>query len=169
MNGILLLKVVDSTVIENLFNYFKHTHTVEAIVMNYKYLIILLFIFALVLPFSFASENQTLMGDGEVSNNENSYYFDASCENDDGDGSSQNPYKYLTADRIKTNSSIYLKEGEYNLNKPKDITNVTIYGSNNQNTTIRYSGVAFTASNNFKVELSNQHFLTLYPVVKMLK
>ena len=104
------------------------------------------------LPFSFASENRTLMGDGEVSNNENSYYFDASCENDNGDGSLQNPYKYLTADRIKTNSSIYLKEGEYNLNKPKDITNVTIYGSNNQNTTIRYSGVAFTASNNFKVE-----------------
>ena len=129
--------------------------------MNYKYLIILLFIFALVLPFSFASENQTLIGDGEVSNNENSYYFDASCENDNGDGSSQNPYKYLTADRIKTNSSIYLKEGEYNLDKPKEITNVTIYGSNNQNTTIRYSGVAFISSNNFKVENITLSYLTI--------
>lgn len=81
--------------------------------MNYKYLIAILFACLLIIPFSFASDNQTLLDDGAVSSNENSYYFDASCENDNGNGSLENPYKYLKSDRIRDNSNIYLKDGEY--------------------------------------------------------
>ena len=63
--------------------------------MNYKYLIAILFACLLIIPFSFASDNQTLLDGGAVSSNENSYYFDASCENDNGNGSLENPYKYF--------------------------------------------------------------------------
>ena len=120
--------------------------------MNYKYLIAILFACLLIIPFSFASDNQTLLDGGAVSSNENSYYFDASCENDNGNGSLENPYKYLKSDRIRDNSNIYLKDGEYLLDKPANINNVSIYGSNSQNTSIIYSGVAFVVSKNLNVE-----------------
>ena len=120
--------------------------------MNYKYLIAILFACLLIIPFSFASDNQTLLDDGAVSSNENSYYFDASCENDNGNGSLENPYKYLKSDRIRDNSNIYLNDGEYLLDKPANINNVSIYGSNSQNTSIIYSGVAFVVSKNLNVE-----------------
>ncbi|WP_292882876.1 C1 family peptidase [Methanobrevibacter sp. UBA188] len=120
--------------------------------MNYKYLIAILFACLLIIPFSFASDNQTLLDGGAVSSNENSYYFDASCENDNGNGSLENPYKYLKSDRIRDNSNIYLNDGEYLLDKPANINNVSIYGSNSQNTSIIYSGVAFVVSKNLNVE-----------------
>ena len=120
--------------------------------MNYKYLIIILFAFLLIIPFSFAGDNQTVLADGTASNGSSDWYFDASCENDNGNGSFENPYKYLKSDRIKDNSNIYLKEGEYVLDKSKNINNVSIYGSNSQNTSIKYSGVAFVVSKNLNVE-----------------
>ena len=120
--------------------------------MNYKYLIIILFAFLLIIPFSFAGDNQTVLADGTASNGSSDWYFDASCENDNGNGSFENPYKYLKSDRIKDNSNIYLKEGEYVLDKSKNINNVSVYGSNSQNTSIKYSGVAFVVSKNLNVE-----------------
>ena len=106
----------------------------------------------LIIPFSFAGDNQTVLADGTASNGSSDWYFDASCENDNGNGSFENPYKYLKSDRIKDNSNIYLKEGEYVLDKSKNINNVSIYGSNSQNTSIKYSGVAFVVSKNLNVE-----------------
>ena len=57
------------------------------------------------------------------------YYFNASAADDSGDGSKDNPYKYLTADRIKANANVYLANGEYNLDKFKSIEQVNFIGS----------------------------------------
>ncbi len=81
----------------------------------------------------------------------NDYYFNASAESD-GDGSQGNPYKYLTAERIKANANIYLADGEYKLDKSKSIEKVNIYGSNVDKTIIEYYGVGFTVSSFLTVQ-----------------
>lgn len=86
----------------------------------------------------------------------NDYYFNASVETD-GDGSQDNPYKYLYADRIKANSNLYLANGEYKLDSSKTIQEVNIIGSDVDKTIIRYDGVAFTVNN--KLTVNNVTFI----------
>ena len=86
----------------------------------------------------------------------NDYYFNASVETD-GDGSQDNPYKYLYADRIKANSNLYLANGEYKLDISKTIQEVSIIGSDVDKTIIRYDGVAFTVNN--KLTVNNVTFI----------
>ena len=69
----------------------------------------------------------------------------------------QNPYKFLTTDRIKGNCNIYLANGEYNLDDSKTIERVSIIGSNPQKTIIKYDGIGFTVNS----------FLTLTNVTLM--
>lgn len=89
--------------------------------------------------------------DGDVLTASNDYYFDASVEND-GDGSQIHPYKYLTVDRIKANSNIYLANGQYRLDTSKSIQEVNIIGSDVEKTIIEYDGVIFTISNRLTVK-----------------
>ena len=115
-------------------------------------LLIIIFALLIIVQPAFAAENQTdLEADSQdsvaVSNSDesvlmgdNDYYFDASLENDTGDGSQANPYKYLKADRIRANSNIHLANGEYNLDKSVNIEKVNIYGSNPSSTILRYDG-----------------------------
>ena len=70
------------------------------------------------------------------------YYFDASAESD-GDGTINNPYKTLTANRIRSNSNIHLANGEYTLDKKKDISNVNFIGSDPEKTIIKFNGYGF--------------------------
>ncbi|WP_297981955.1 Ig-like domain-containing protein [uncultured Methanobrevibacter sp.] len=74
------------------------------------------------------------------------YYFDASLESDTGDGSQSNPYKYLTASRIKSNSNIHLASGEYKLDRRVNQYNVNIFGNDALDTIIKYNGYGFTVS-----------------------
>ena len=124
-------------------------------------LLSIIFILLIVVPSSFAHENVTeVMIDDESPNpleiNEDAeiikdtskdYYFNASAADDSGNGSRDNPYKYLTADRIKANANIYLANGEYNLDKAKSIDQVNFIGSDANQTIIRYNGVAFNVWN----------------------
>ena len=121
-----------------------------------KYSRLLLIIF-LILIFSIPScfaENQTDEGHSAVDSMDNQdvlsagndYFFNASAEDDGGDGSFENPYKYLKADRIKSNSNIHLSDGEYNLDEAKTIERVSITGSNPTKTVIRYDGVGFNVN-----------------------
>ena len=86
--------------------------------LNRFKLILILSVVLIILPISFAADNETVsdngLADGNVFNNE--YYFDASLDNDNGNGSYDNPYKYLTDSRIVDNSIIHLASGEYDLN-----------------------------------------------------
>ena len=70
-------------------------------------------------------------------------YIDASVEKDTGDGTQENPYKYLTSSRIKSNSNIHLANGVYNLDRRAYAYNVNIIGSNPQETIIKYNGFGF--------------------------
>ncbi len=95
-------------------------------------------------PISFAEDNQTL-------NNYtgNDYYFDINLENDTGDGSSDNPYKYLADERIRDNSIIHFEPGEYNFTPLNGKSNITIIGKNPENTTIRGNGNVFLVEKSF--------------------
>ena len=64
------------------------------------------------------------------------YYFDSKVANDNGDGSFENPYKYLTENRIKDNSIIHLSNGIYNFTPSKTHTGVTICGQDSSSTII---------------------------------
>ena len=123
------------------------------------FLVVLLLL--IVIPSSFAHDNDTSLTLDEespvaiesiddvepLSEGSNDYYFDASAENDTGDGSIDNPYKYLTAERIKANANIYLADGEYDLNQQKSIDQVNFIGSGQNTTVIKYTGVAFKVWN----------------------
>ncbi len=128
----------------------------------YKKYVIFAFLLLLIIPLSFAADNETaLTVDSDdslvVPNSEdvlkasNDYYFNASAETD-GNGSLDNPFKYLTADRIKANCNIHLSNGEYQLDKAKSIDKVNIYGSDVEKTIIQYNGIGFTVSSSLTIQ-----------------
>ena len=86
-------------------------------------------------------------------------YFNASATND-GNGTINNPYKYLYANRLTSNSIAYFANGEYNLDKYKDVyTSLSLIGEDPNKTIIKYTGNAFTVSDNCNLILDS---LTLY-------
>ncbi len=132
--------------------------------MSKKFTGLLLFSILIVLimvPISFAQDDTLLLNDSSsddalisVSANEsnvltsaNEYYFDASAEND-GNGSFENPFKYLNDNRLYDNSVIHLASGEYTLSPSKTHSNVTIYG---ENSIIRGNGKALTVTKYFSL------------------
>ena len=135
--------------------------------MNKTIVLALMALLLLVLiPVGFAADNGTDILSQETANvtqavsisldentltASNDYYFNASAEND-GNGSIDNPYKYLKANRIPSNANLYLADGEYQLDTSKTIQQVNIIGSDVDKTIIRYNGVAFTVSNQFTVK-----------------
>jgi len=80
------------------------------------------------------------------------YYFDANVENDDGNGSADNPYKNLKSDRVKDNSIIHLSDGEYPLNAQVIRKNITLIGQNPQNTVVKYNHVGFAAESSITLK-----------------
>ena len=129
--------------------------------------ITLLVCLLIAVPASFAVDNDTAIAvsdnqdsgiSGEVLGS-NDYYFNASIENDTGNGNIDNPYKKLNADRIKDNSIIHLADGEYDLgdNFSIGVNNLTIIGQNAEKTIISYSGNIYP---NFKIT----KFLTIQNV-----
>ena len=92
-------------------------------------------------------DNQTAL---EVSDEGNvigdDYYFDSNVENDNGNGSQDNPYKNLTSERVKDNSIIHLSDGEYPLDAQVMSKNITLIGQNPKNTVVKYNNhVGFVA------------------------
>ena len=83
-------------------------------------------------------------------------YFDASSTSTHEDGSASNPYKKFTADKIKDNSNIHIKNGVYNFSGRKDIYNVSILGESRENTIV--SSATFNNKANmdiFNITLKN--------------
>ena len=113
----------------------------------------------IVIPAGFAMDNETGIGLSEENNqdtlvsdesgvlNANDYYFDASVENDTGDGSIDHPYKEFNSVRVHSNSIIHLADGEYNFNGSSNIYDVTIRGESSTNTIVKFA--KFTASTSF--------------------
>lgn len=114
----------------------------------------------IVIPTGFAADNATALGLNDTSDVLGAdYYFDANVENDNGDGTLDNPYKNLTDKRIKSNSVIHLADGEYELDGSKTIYNVTIIGQHVESTIIKYHGTGFMVST--KLTLQNVTLVNL--------
>ena len=122
-------------------------------------MILIIAIIFLLIPFSFAEDNATQDSELEYSLEfiYHDYYFDASIENDTGDGSIDNPYKYLNDDRIRDDSVIHLRDGEYNFTPFNPKNNITIYGENPERTILNADGNLFVVNTQFK--LSNVTFI----------
>ena len=111
----------------------------------------------IVIPASFAVDNETFIESSEVDLADavsavdedvltvKDYYFDASVENDTGNGSIDNPYKEFNIHRLYSDSIIHLASGEYNFNGQSNVNNVVIIGESSQNTIVK--NAKFTVSN----------------------
>ncbi|MEE1150732.1 MAG: hypothetical protein UH242_07240, partial [Methanobrevibacter sp.] len=120
----------------------------------------ILILLLIVIPTCFAMNNETAFAvsdedvlssvDDDVLNAD--YYFDANAQNDDGDGSQDNPYRNLTSNRVKDNSVIHLKDGEYPLNAQVGRKNITLIGQNPQSTIIKYNNVGFIAESSITLK-----------------
>ncbi len=104
------------------------------------FLIIILILFCI--PISFANDNvtsldsQSVDADNQISNN---IYFDASSLND-GNGTQNSPYKFLSADKLVDGSVVYFADGEYNLDQSITIQNITLIGQSKNMTVINGLG-----------------------------
>ena len=112
---------------------------------------ILLFILFIIIPGSFAHENQTnLQTDvsADVLTDERiDIYFDASATSD-GNGSKENPYSTFNPSKLRDGSNIYFAEGNYILNSDGlNLANVNLYGENPEKTVI--------SASNFNQEVLN--------------
>lgn len=123
----------------------------------------ILFCLLIVIPASFAVDNETVIAISDDAQNSTlssiqedvlstDYYYNASVENDTGNGSIINPYKNLKSDRIQSNSVIHLADGEYNLDYSKTTDNLTIIGQNVEQTIITYHGLGFYVKNSLTLK-----------------
>ena len=88
------------------------------------------------------SQDLSDMGPSPDSNiqSENQYvreniYFDASAS-EDGNGSAESPYNHLKYDRLKPNSNLFLKNGNYSMYDGRMYYNISFYGENPDKTII---------------------------------
>ena len=129
---------------------------------------ILVLLILIIIPISYANDNVTSDDSPvDIENEEiliqNAVYFNSSVEND-GIGTQENPYKYLSGDKIVNDSIIYVADGEYTIDKSISVNNLTIIGQSSSKTIINgnafklysYGDLSITSLtlNNFAVENS---------------
>ena len=114
-------------------------------------------------------DNNLILGESNSSNEPNikEYYFDSNVENDDGNGSIDNPYKQLRDDRIESNSILHFASGIYNYT-PGDSNkvNVTIIGQDSSSTIINNPMANFTFKVNEVFNIENIAFNNLQIILK---
>ena len=98
----------------------------------------------------------------EVFKDPGDYYFNASVENDTGDGTLENPYKKLLSSRIVQNSIIHLANGTYVLDRNINKRNISIIGENPLETIITFSGIGFNTYDSLNFENVTLKGLTIY-------
>ena len=122
--------------------------------LNKKLIFFTILIGLIVIPFSFAEDNSTdvLFEDSSYSD----VYFDASAVDDSGNGSMENPYKYLKSFRISDNSNIHLSDGVYELDSSKTISSYNAFiGKSMESTIITYKNTNNLFSNKGTLMLNN--------------
>lgn len=126
-----------------------------------------IFCLMLIMPISFASENDTVIAADIAIENftaagsggdilKSDIYFNSEIEHD-GDGSFYKPYKDLKSSRVVSDSTIHLADGEYELDKDITANNLNIVGSNPSKTIIKYHGLGLTSSTS--ITLKNVTFI----------
>ncbi|WP_405265104.1 C1 family peptidase [Methanobrevibacter sp.] len=106
----------------------------------------LIFLLLLIIAPNFAQENQTEdISIGDVLSADD-IYVDASNEND-GNGSIDNPYKKLEDVNIEKDTVIHLNNGEYRYKSFRSLNNVTFIGESKENTVINCNRLEITSNN----------------------
>ena len=118
---------------------------------------ILVLLILIIIPISYANDNVTSDDSQiDIANEEiliqNTIYFNSSVEND-GIGTQENPYKYLSGDKIANNSIIYMADGEYAIDKSINVNNLTIIGQSSSKTII--NGNAFKLYSNGDLSITS--------------
>ncbi len=105
------------------------------------FLLIILILFCI--PISFANDNVTSLDSQSVdADNQimsNNIYFDSSSLND-GNGTQNSPYKFLSSDKLVDGSVVYFADGEYYLDQSRTIQNITLIGQSPNGTVINGFG-----------------------------
>ena len=111
-----------------------------------------LLILTVVMPVSFAGDNDTILSidDSDVLSLSD-YYFDANAVDDNGDGSESNPYKTLNSTRLKSNATLHFADGKYDFEDYVSAANVTFIGADKDKTVI----------SNLNIDLKPESTLTL--------
>ena len=115
---------------------------------NFTKIVVMTFIL-----FCFLSTNYAIdeLESNLESQNQTNIFFNSSSP-DDGDGSYNNPFKFLNTSRIKNNSNIYLANGEYEIENSTTLNNINIYGVDCDRTIIKSKGCRFNLLNNCSFE-----------------
>lgn len=118
---------------------------------------ILVLLILIIIPISYANDNVTSDDSQVCIGNEenlilNTVYFNSSVEND-GIGTQENPYKYLSGDKIVNDSIIYVADGEYTIDKSISVNNLTIIGQSSSKTII--NGNAFKLYSNGDLSITS--------------
>ena len=101
-------------------------------------------LFLCIIPIGFASDNYTSLDSqdlpvGENLTMSNDIYFDSSAM-DDGNGTYDSPYKFLSGDKLADDSVVHFANGEYNLDQSKNFKNLTIIGQSTNKTILNGFG-----------------------------
>ena len=118
-----------------------------------KKIILFLILLVLIIPVSYASDNDTSLLETSDNNNvlsSGEIYFNSSSSID-GNGSRESPYNYLSASRINNDATLYFARGEYSLDNSKTVSSLTIIGENQSNTIIHAKNLKLTASDSLKL------------------
>ena len=110
----------------------------------------------LIIPISFAHENDTLSVESSLNDSiqaSNDVYFDTNATHDHGAGTVDDPYRELRDGRILDNSVIHLKNGEYGYIQLNEHKNITFIGQSPEKTVINGNGGTLTVKN--KLVLAN--------------
>lgn len=134
--------------------------------MKHFFKIIFLLILLLFIPLSFASDNSTYKDTIAINANDeiisvSNIYFDSSASVD-GNGSQSNPYNHLDSTRLIDNSIAHFASGEYELDRTKDVNNLTIIGQNPSNTIIKSNSFHLVTYNSLSISNIALNDLTIY-------
>ena len=119
-------------------------------------LLVLTVLILLIIPISFAHENDTLSVESSLKDSiqaSNDVYFDTNATHDHGAGTVDDPYRELRDGRILDNSVIHLKNGEYDYIQLNEHKNITFIGQSPEKTVINGNGGTLTVKN--KLVLAN--------------
>lgn len=134
--------------------------------MKYFFKIIILLILLLFIPLSFASDNTAYEDTIAINENDDiisvsNIYFNSSAAAD-GDGSQSNPYNHLDSTRLVDNSVAYFASGEYELDRTKNVRNLTIIGQNPSDTIIKSNSYQLNSQNTLSISNIALNGLTIY-------
>ena len=132
-----------------------------------KKVLLFLIFFMMLIPIGFASDNVTL-NENQLALNDNdnllassNIYFDSHASVD-GNGTKSSPYNYLNYNRLADNSVAYFASGEYNLDRTKYFSNLTIIGQDSSNTIIKSNSLQLFSQNSLTISDITLNGLTIH-------